>query len=142
MFFPDDRTVLRQMYLEAWRRRRDGLPIEPLQAQIADVIEAHPEYVAMIEGGEDSLHRDWTPELGETNPFLHLGLHLALREQVATDRPRGIAGVHRRLAEAHGRHEAEHRMMECLGRALWEAQRAGVAPDEAAYLESLRRLPA
>jgi Domain of unknown function (DUF1841) len=31
-------------------------------------------------------------------------------------------------------------MMEMLGRALWEAQRAGRAPDETAYLESLRQL--
>jgi hypothetical protein len=36
--------------------------------------------------------------------------------------------------------EAEHRMMEALGRALWEAQRAARLPDEQAYLEDLRRL--
>jgi hypothetical protein len=36
--------------------------------------------------------------------------------------------------------DAEHRMMEALGRALWEAQRAGRLPDERAYLEDLRRL--
>jgi len=31
-------------------------------------------------------------------------------------------------------------MIECLGRALWEAQRAGTQPDESAYLECLQRL--
>lgn len=128
------------MYLEAWRRHRQGRPLEPLQAQIADLIEEHPEYHALIEGGEDSVHREWTPDGGAANPFLHLGMHLALREQVATDRPRGIAAIHGRLAAAHGPHEAEHRMMECLGEALWNAQRAGTAPDETAYLDALRRL--
>jgi hypothetical protein len=140
VLLPNDRESLRRMYLEAWRRHRQGRPLEPLQAQIADLIEEHPEYHALVEGGEDSVHREWTPDGGAANPFLHLGMHLALREQVATDRPRGIAAIHGRLAAAHGLHEAEHRMMECLGEALWIAQRAGTAPDETAYLDALRRL--
>jgi hypothetical protein len=141
VLLPTDRESLRRMYLEAWQRYRQGRPLEPLQAQIADLIGEHPEYQALVEGGEDSVHREWTPDGGTANPFLHLGMHLALREQVATDRPPGIAAIHRRLAAAHGRHEAEHRMMECLGEALWTAQRAGTAPDETAYLDALRRLP-
>ena len=105
------------------------------------VIAEHPEYAALVEQGEDALLREWGPDGGAVNPFLHMGMHLALREQVATDRPAGIAAIHRRLAAAHGPYEAEHRMMECLGEALWLAQRSGVMPDERAYLEALRRLP-
>ena len=83
----------------------------------------------------------FTVEQGRTNPFLHMGLHLAIREQVATDRPRGIADVHASLSRRLGDvHETEHRMSECLGAALWAAQRSGSVPDEAAYLDSLRRL--
>jgi hypothetical protein len=37
-------------------------------------------------------------------------------------------------------HEAEHRMIEKLGEALWLSQRNGVPPDETAYRESLERL--
>ncbi len=92
-------------------------------------------------GIEFSEVREYTPEEGQTNPFLHMGLHLAIREQVATDRPAGIALVHRSLAARLGDvHEAEHAMIERLGAALWNAQRAGLPPDEAQYLESLRRL--
>ena len=69
-------------------------------------------------------------------------MHLAIREQVGTDRPPGIRAIHAALARRLGDvHEAEHRMIECLGEALWNAQRAGTAPDETAYLEALRRLP-
>ena len=86
------------------------------------------------------LERDYTPEAGQSNPFLHMGMHLAIREQVGTDRPAGIRAVHSALAaRLGGIHEAEHVMIECLGEALWNAQRAGVAPDEARYLEDLRR---
>jgi hypothetical protein len=142
VFFPNDREGLRRVYVESWRRHLEGLPLEPLQAQIVDLIGEHPEYRSLMEAGEDGLRREWTPEDGSTNPFLHMGMHLAIREQVATDRPAGIAAVHGRLAAALGPHDAEHRMMECLGEALWAAQRSGVPPDENAYLEALRRLAA
>ena len=140
MLLPNDREGLRAFYLEAWRKRRQGLPAEPLEIQVADVIEQHPEYQALLERGDDALERDWTPEDGESNPFLHMGLHLGLREQVATDRPAGIAAIHRQLAARLGGHEAEHRMAECLAEALWHAQRNNSLPDEVSYMEALRRI--
>jgi hypothetical protein len=141
-FFHDQgRSSLRRMYVEAWRKHRESLPVEPVESQIIDVIELHVEYSRLLESGNGALERDYTPEEGQTNPFLHMGLHLAIREQVSTNRPAGIAAVHRSLAAKLGDvHEAEHVMIECLGQALWQAQRSGLPPDEAAYLESLRRL--
>jgi hypothetical protein len=140
MFASSGRDELRRRYAVAWQRRRDRLPLEPLDAQIADVIELHPEYQAMLEDPEDS-QQDFTVEAGRINPFLHLGLHLALREQVGTRRPAGIEAVHARLARSLGDvHAAEHRMIEVLAETLWEAQRAGTAPDELRYLERLKRL--
>jgi hypothetical protein len=142
-FFHDrGRSELRRMYVEAWRKHRALQPVAPVEDQIIRVIALHPEYAAALEGDADALERDYTPEGGQTNPFLHMGLHLAIREQVATDRPPGIAAVHRNLVQSLGDgHAAEHAMIECLGEALWQAQRAGRAPDEAAYLEALRSIP-
>jgi len=131
---------LRTTWRTAWERRQSGLPLEPLQAQIADVIEAHPEYQAFI-ASEAVLQQEFTPVEGRENPFLHMGLHLAIHEQVGTDRPAGIRAIHERLTRRSGSaHEAEHHMIEILATALWEAQRAGQAPDEATYLERLQRL--
>lgn len=141
MFFANSsRDELRRRYVQAWQRRRDGLPLDPLDAQIADVIALHPEYQALLESPEDS-GQAFTVEQGQTNPFLHMGLHLAVREQVGTRRPPGIDVIHQRLArKLGGAHEAEHRMIEVLATTLWEAQRAGRAPDEEHYLEQLQRL--
>lgn len=141
-FFHDQgRSALRRMYRQAWRKHRDSLPVEPVEDQIIRVMLLHPEYVTALES-EETLDRDYTPEDGQSNPFLHMGLHLAIREQVATNRPAGIAEVHGKLVRALGdAHEAEHAMIECLGEALWQAQRSGRAPDEAAYLAALRRIP-
>jgi len=140
MIFGQDRDELRQMYVDAWRKHCDKLPLTPLEAQIADVIDMHPEYQSDISGG--NIDRDYTPDGGQSNPFLHMGLHLGIREQVSTDRPAGIAGVYRSLAEKHGGnvHAAEHAMIECLAETLWEAQSASRAPDEQKYIERLRRL--
>ena len=140
-FYDQDRSSLRRMYVDAWRKHREARPVEPVEDQIVRVVELHPEYAALLESGEASLDRDYTPEGGQTNPFLHMGLHLAIREQVSTDRPAGIAELHRALLARLGdAHAAEHAMIDCLGEALWQAQRSGLPPDEAAYLESLRRL--
>ncbi len=139
MIFGQDRGELRRMYADAWKKRCAGLPLSPLETQIADVIEMHPEYHADV--SRQDIDRDYAPEEGRTNPFLHMGLHLGIREQVSTNRPAGIANVHRVAAARHGDvHAAEHEMIECLAETLWEAQASNQPPDEALYLERLQRL--
>ncbi|HEU4626300.1 MAG TPA: DUF1841 family protein [Steroidobacteraceae bacterium] len=140
-FAGQSREQMRRMYLDAWRKFSAKQPLEPLEAQLAAVIAEHPEYLDVIEAGEAAIAAEFTPESGRQNPFLHMGLHLAIREQVATDRPHGIAEVHRALTARLGdAHSAEHTMLEVLAATLWEAQRSGRAPDEQAYLEKLRTL--
>ncbi len=139
MIFSNDRGELRRMYRTAWQKRVDGLPMSPLEAQIADVVELHPEYQAAV--ASEDIDRDFTPEGGQTNPFLHMGLHLGLREQLSTNRPAGIVAVFGALSEKLGdAHDAEHRMIDCLAETLWEAQSSNQPPDEKQYLEKLRRL--
>ena len=115
--------------------------MEPLEAQIADVITLHPEYHLALEQPEAALDRDYSPESGQSNPFLHMGLHLAVRDQLATNRPAGIREAFESIVRKLGsEHDAEHQVIECLAEAIWDAQRAGRAPDELAYLERVRRL--
>ena len=141
VFAGQNREQLRQMYLEAWHKYTARQPLEPLEAQLAAVIAEHPEYVPLLESGSQALETDYTPEGGRENPFLHMGLHLAIREQVATNRPAGITQVHQALSKRLGDpHAAEHAMLEPLAQALWEAQRSGRMPDEQSYLERLRKL--
>jgi Domain of unknown function (DUF1841) len=139
-FAGQNRDQMRRMYLEAWRKFSAREPLQPLEAQLAAVIAEHPEYVTWLEAGEGAVGAEFTPEGGQANPFLHMGLHLAVREQVATNRPAGITEVHQRLAARLGAHEAEHAMLEPLAETLWEAQRQGSMPDEQLYLERLRKL--
>ncbi len=138
MIFGQDRDALRRMYAEAWQKYSNKEQVSPLEAQIAAVVAEHPEYHDAVTG---DLQRDFAVEEGKTNPFLHMGLHLGLREQVATDRPAGIAAVYAAVSAKLGDvHRAEHAMIDCLAETLWEAQRQNSAPDEQQYLERLRRL--
>ena len=140
-FTNQNRDQLRLKYFEAWQKHCSRQPMQPLEAQIADVIAIHPEYHTLFNDPDRVLNRDWKPEDGSTNPFLHMGLHLAVRDQVATDRPAGIRAAHLALAQRLGEpHAAEHRMIECLATALWNAQRSGLPPDEQGYLESINKL--
>jgi hypothetical protein len=139
MIFGQDRNELRRMYADAWRKFRDGAVLSPLEAQIAQVVGEHPEYHASLD--EDAVQRDYSPDDGRTNPFLHMGLHLAVREQLATNRPPGIRQVHATLRSGIGdAHTCEHRMIDCLAEILWQSQRDNSAPDEQRYLERLRQL--
>ena len=141
IFDTQSRDELRRVYIDAWRTHREGLPMEPLEAQVADVIALHPEYQAALEQPDRVVDRDYSPEGGQSNPFLHMGLHLAVRDQIATNRPNGIRLAFDALARRMGSaHDAEHRVIECLAEALWEAQRAGRPPDEQAYLERVKAL--
>ena len=138
MIFGQDRSELRKMYSDAWQKHHGHEALSPLEAQIAAVVAEHPEYHDAVTG---DLQQDFSVEQGKTNPFLHMGLHLAVRDQVATDRPAGVAAVFAALATKHGdAHSAEHAMIDCLAETLWEAQRQISPPDEQQYLERLRQL--
>jgi hypothetical protein len=131
---------LRQSYADAWRKRLARLPLTPLESMIVDVIELHPEYHAIVADAQAVVAFEADAAGAGENPFLHMGLHLAVREQISIDRPPGIRelqhSLQSRLADPH---DAEHALMEALAEALWQAQRDGRAPDERHYLELVRR---
>ena len=140
VFDSHTREQLRLTYAEAWRKHLAHSPLTPLEAMITDVIGVHPEYQAVVSDREAAATT--APDLSGNaeNPFLHLGLHMAVREQVSIDRPPGIRELHRQLQARHGDlHRAEHMLMEALGETLWRAQRAGIPPDEGRYLALARR---
>ena len=140
MMFSQDRNQMRKVFFDCWKAHLEKKPMDAMQQVIAHIIELHPEYHALLEN-EAALDKDYTPEQGETNPFLHMSMHIALHEQLSTDRPVGIKALYQGIIMKQGSaHEAEHAMMECLGEALWLAQRNNSMPDELAYFECLKKL--
>jgi hypothetical protein len=137
--FNPSREQARRFFFDTWQRYREGQPLEPLGRRALAVVLLHPEYHALLEQPERYLDRDYLPEAGDLNPFLHLSLHLAVAEQLSIDQPHGIRAEYERVRAALGdEHAALHAVVECLGQTLWESQRNGVPPDARTYLGCLR----
>ncbi|MEP7328219.1 MAG: DUF1841 family protein [Betaproteobacteria bacterium] len=139
MFNPS-RDEARRFLLEAWSKFAQGAPLSDLEKIAAGLVAKHPEYHATFAEPERFVDRDYAPESGDINPFLHLSLHLAVAEQLAIDQPPGIRAQFERIRDARGdEHEALHAVIECLGEVIWQAQRQRSAPDAQLYLSCLQR---
>ena len=139
MFTPS-RDQVRRLFIDTWAKSIRGETLSGLEQTVFEVILLHPEYHAILEQPERHVERDYLPEAGDLNPFLHLSLHLAVAEQLSIDQPVGIAERYRNLVRHTGsEHDALHAVVECLGEVIWHAQRAGTALDEWLYLDCLDR---
>ncbi len=138
MFNPS-RDQVRLFFCQTWKAYRAGQPLEGAQTLALDALLAHPEYHVLLETPEEALEREWTPEGGRENPFLHLSLHLALEEQLSVDQPAGIRTAYEALLRRCEPHEAKHRVLECLAEMIWEIQRHQRPFDSEDYLERIRR---
>ena len=138
MFNPS-REQVRRFFCDAWKKHLDRLPLVGAEVTAADIAQRHPEYHALLADADAAVNKDWVPEGGEMNPFLHLSLHLAIHEKASTDHPPGIRLAFEQLRARLDPHAAEHVLLECLGETIWKAQRNGQAMDAAAYVDAVRR---
>ncbi len=138
MFNPS-REQVRRFFCDAWKKHIDRLPLVGAEVTAADIAARHPEYQAMLSDANAAVEKEWVPEGGEMNPFLHLSLHLAIHEQVSIDQPPGIRMAFEQLRARMDPHAAEHVLLECLGETIWRAQREGQPMDALAYVDAVRR---
>lgn len=137
MFNPS-REQVRQFFVDAWAGYRAGRSLSGNEAVALEVILAHPEYHTLLENSARYLERDYLPEMGETNPFLHLSMHLSIAEQLSIDQPAGVRTRYEKLLAQQGdAMQAQHDMMDCLAEMIWQAQRTGTAYDPLTYLQCL-----
>jgi len=101
--FGNDRRQMRLFFTEAWSKQKSGLPMEPMEKIVAEIIQQHPEYHSTLEQQDLALEKDYLPDSGETNPFLHMSMHISLQEQISTNRPPGITSpaAHASSAQTH-----------------------------------------
>lgn len=139
MFNPT-RDQAREFLFDLWAKHREGVALTPLESMALAIVIEHPEYHAFLEDRDRYLDGEWKPEGGETNPFLHLQMHLAIEEQVSIDQPPGIRAAVQALEKRYdSRLDAHHTVMDCLAEVIWNAQRHGAGFDNASYLDCIRR---
>jgi hypothetical protein len=139
MFNPS-REQVRDFFFETWRKYRASEPLAGLETVALDISLLHPEYHPILDNPARFREQEYFPELGETNPFLHMSLHMALEEQLSIDQPKGVdAAFAAVVARTGDRHEALHEAIECLAEMVWRSQRDAAPPDPAAYLDNLAK---
>jgi hypothetical protein len=135
--FSQDRSKQREFLAKSWQKHISAQILEPLELQLALIVQKHPEYQALI----NDINLEYFPEQGKTNPFLHINLHLALQDQLALDQPIGINDIYKKLIVIHSdTHEVEHMMMECIAEMIFNSQKNNTTLDQDNYLVNLKNL--
>ena len=139
MFNPT-RDQARQFFFDTWKKFRAQQPLSDMESSALGILQQHPEYHTMLDNPARYLDQDYLPEFGETNPFLHLSMHLAIAEQLSIDQPPGVKTHYQQLLSKNAAaHDAQHAVMECLAEMIWQAQRNNTAPDAVLYLSCLSK---
>ncbi|MGE4570611.1 MAG: DUF1841 family protein [Gammaproteobacteria bacterium] len=135
MLYSQDRTKQRQFLTRSWQKFTNKEPLEPLESLLASIIQIHPEYHALI----NNVDSDYFPEQGEVNPFLHINLHLALRDQLFINQPNGIKEAYDKLlTKLKNEHAVEHLMMNCIAEMIFSAQKKNTPMDHQAYFRCIQ----
>ncbi len=139
--YGQERTEIRDVFFSAWAKHNAGEILHGAECTLVHVALQHPEYHDVLSNREKFADRDYHVDSGEINPFLHMGMHVTIIEQISIDKPVGVRGCFTQLLHKIGNeHDAQHRMMECLGQWLWQTQQSTTPPDEKSYLDCLQRI--
>lgn len=140
MLMQPSQADVRRFFCAVYTKTRGGQPLDPMETLAGLWIAEHPAYHATLADVDAALQRMGQDDGSGDNPFLHLSMHLSISEQCSIDQPRGIRQAVELLAHHRSSlHDAHHEVMDCLGRMIWESQRAGRPPDGEAYIDCVQR---
>jgi len=138
--FNPSRDEVREFFFDTWSKFNHQQTLTDLEKIAIGVIQMHPEYHAVLDAPEQYKQQEYFPELGETNPFLHMSLHLSVLEQISINQPIGIAATYQQLKKIHQEeHSAQHDVIDCLAETIWHAQQNKTTLDTAYYLQLLKK---
>ena len=140
MLIQPSQADVRRFFCGAYAKWRAGTHMEAIEILASQWIEEHPEYHAELADVDAALATMLKVDPHRDNPFLHLSMHLSISEQCSIDQPRGIRQAVELLShKKQSLHEAHHAAMDCLGRMIFESQRAGKMPDGNVYIDCVQR---
>lgn len=139
-FFNPSRDQVREFFFNTWLKFKQNQMLEGVEKIGVQVMQMHPEYHAILDDSARFMHQQYFPEMGETNPFLHMSLHLSVLEQISINQPIGIATIHQQLLMQHkDAHTAQHDLLDCLAETIWQAQRNKQGLDAEHYMRLMQQ---
>jgi hypothetical protein len=134
LIYSQNRTEQRKFLATAWKKFLSNKSLDPIEVEIVAIIKLHPEYHQLI----NNIELDYFPEGGEVNPFLHINLHLSLREQLSINQPNNIRNYYDKIInKVKDQHKAEHIMMDCIADMIFSSQKNNTAMNHQAYIDCL-----
>lgn len=138
--FNPSRDEVRQFFFDAWAKFKQLQALTELEKMAVGIMHMHPEYHDILDQSAHYLQQAYYPEMGETNPFLHMSLHLSIQEQISINQPIGITQAYGKLCTRfQEEHAAQHALLECLAETIWLAQRNQTGLDAAHYLQLIEQ---
>jgi hypothetical protein len=138
--FNPSRNEVRDFFFDAWTKFKAQQTLSDLEKIGVSVMHMHPEYHSILNAPEQYKHQAYFPEMGETNPFLHMSLHLSILEQISINQPTGMSGIYEKLKlKLQDEHQAQHDILDCLAETIWLAQRNNTGLDAEHYLQLLQQ---
>jgi hypothetical protein len=136
-----NRNQYREIFFTVWKKMQQQQAIDDaMETLIAQVIKQHPEYHHALSDYDKTIDKDYTPEMGDSNPFLHMSMHIGIAEQLMVDQPQGIKSLYQQLcSKLKDSHGVEHLIMECLGNIMWQSQQSNSMPDMDEYLRCVKK---
>lgn len=133
------RSLTRELLAHTWAKLERGETLARDEEVLGAVLRDHAEYARFWpDPGAAVAARFGTQD---TNPFLHVHLHLVVEGQLAAHDPPEVAELFtRRTAIGDSRHEICHQVMNALAAAIWDMMQARGPFDVAAYRRRLRKL--
>jgi len=120
MLYSQNRSEQRAFLSNAWVKFQNNEGLDPMEFQLVEIIKLHPEYHHLIQ----TTDAEYFPEHGQVNPFLHINLHLALREQLSINQPIEVRLAYDSLLEKiKDPHEVEHTLIDCIAEMIFLAQK-------------------
>jgi len=130
---------VRNFFFNIWDKAKHTQELTDLEKIAYSIILEHPEYHYILEDRVQYLEFEWTPEMGQTNPFLHLSMHLTILEQLSIDQPAGVKQFYQELCNKESApHQAQHALMECVGEMLWQANANATNLDVNVYFNCIK----
>ncbi len=140
ILFNPSRDEVREFFFYTWSQFKAQKLLTDLEKIALGVVHMHPEYHTILGAPEQYKQQEYFPEFGETNPFLHMSLHLSILEQISINQPIGITGIYDQLKlKYQNEHDAQHDILDCLAEAIWQAQRNNTALDANFYVQLLQQ---
>jgi len=104
----------RQFFFNTWHKYNHQEVLSDMEEIALDIVLLHPEYHCILDDTDRYHDKDYPPEMGTTNPFLHMSMHIAITEQLSIDQPPGIRDRFDRLQK-----KIRMNMKQCIK--LWNA---------------------